>query len=281
MNKGTGKVRTRLDFTTLLGLAVGFGGVVGGLALEGGKLADIGQVTGAVIVLGGTLGAVLITTPLSSLKLALRSVKLLYFEVRQSPSAIVDDLIEFGNRARRNGIVSLEQDVENIPDPFLRKALSLGVDGTDLQDLREAMELELDLEEEEGRKAAKVYESAGGYAPTIGIIGAVLGLIQVMKHLDNIQEVGQGIAVAFVATIYGVGSANLLFLPAAGKIRSRYEESARMKRLMLEGVCGIVQGLHPKIIERRLEAYLGDERHSLEHQREGRSRAGVRAASHA
>jgi chemotaxis protein MotA len=138
----------------------------------------------------------------------------------------------------------------------MRKALTLGVDGTDIKDLRKMMEIEMTIEEQEGEAEAKVYEAAGGYAPTIGIIGAVLGLIQVMKHLDNIEEVGHGIAVAFVATVYGVGFANLFFLPAANKIKARVRECARMNELILEGVCSIVEGLNPKMIERKLEPFV-------------------------
>lgn len=250
--------KSKLDLSTVFGVIVGALGIVGGLLLEGGKLSDVTQLTGAIIVFGGTLGAVMITTPPRTLFRAMRSVKLLFFEPEYSAAATVSEIIAFGNRARRNGIVSLEQDVESIADPFLRKALSLGVDGTDLQEIKNMMELEIEVEEQQARADARVFEAAGGYSPTIGIIGAVLGLIQVMKHLQNIEEVGRGIAVAFVATVYGVGSANLLFLPAASKLKSRVQESIRMKQLMVDGVCSIVQGLHPKVIERKLEAYVSD-----------------------
>jgi chemotaxis protein MotA len=271
-NSGGRSGGSSFDFSTLLGIMVGLGGVLGGLVLEGGNLSDIAQLTGAVIVFGGTLGAVMMTSPIDAFFRAIRNTKLLFLQPRFSPSALVEDLIEFGIRARKNGIVSLESDVDAIPDPFLRKALSLGVDGTDLEEIRKTMELEMQVEEQQGRAAAKVYEAAGGYAPTIGIIGAVLGLIQVMKHLDDISQVGHGIAVAFVATVYGVGAANLLFLPAANKLKSRIEQSMHAKELMLEGVCAIVQGLHPKVIERKLEAYLREEKsHSVPRgTREGR-----------
>jgi chemotaxis protein MotA len=149
----------------------------------------------------------------------------------------------------------LEDEIASIPDPFLRKALNLAVDGADLQELRRMMELELSLEEQRGEAEARVYEAAGGYAPTIGIIGAVLGLIQVMKHLANIDEVGRGIAVAFVATVYGVASANIFFLPAGSKLRSRMHAAIQMRELMLEGVLGIAEGLNPKLIRIKLEAY--------------------------
>jgi len=130
-----------------------------------------------------------------------------------------------------------------------------GLDGTDLDDIRKMMELEVVVEEHRGEDEAKVFEAAGGYAPTVGIIGAVLGLIQVMKHLENIDEVGRGIAVAFVATVYGVGSANLFLLPAANKLRSRVQRATQIRELMLEGVISIVEGLNPKLIRTKLEAY--------------------------
>lgn len=248
--------RSTPDFASLLGVIVGCAAILGGLTLEGGHLGDITQATGAVIVLGGTLGAVMLTTPGSVLLGAVARAKLVFFEPRHSPADVIEEVIQLGNRARKNGIVSLETGIENIADPFFRKALSLGVDGTDLENLRNTMELELEMEARRGAAEAKVYEAAGGYAPTVGIIGAVLGLIQVMKNLQDIDAVGHGIAVAFVATVYGVASANLFFLPAAAKLRSRVEASVQMRELMLEGVCSIVQGLHPKVIERKLEAYV-------------------------
>src|ERR1019366_6653654 len=153
------------------------------------------------------------------------------------------------------GIVSLETDASAIDDPYLRKALSLAVDGTDLQELRKMMEIDIALAEHTAESDAKVWEAAGGYAPTIGIIGAVMGLIQVMKHLEDIKEVGHGIAVAFVATVYGVASANILFLPAAAKLRMRINEATLRKDMILEGIIGIVEGLNPTLIRLKLDAY--------------------------
>jgi chemotaxis protein MotA len=152
-------------------------------------------------------------------------------------------------------MVSLESEAAGITDPFLRKALSLAVDGTELQELRKMMEIDIALSEQNAEAEAKVWESAGGYAPTIGIIGAVMGLIQVMKHLEDIKEVGHGIAVAFVATVYGVGAANLFFLPAASKLRARAREALVLKDMILEGVAGIVEGLNPTLIRMKLKAY--------------------------
>ena len=167
----------------------------------------------------------------------------------------IEELIHFAGKARKNGIVSLETEAGSIADPFLKKALNLAVDGTDLQELRKMMEVDMILSEQSLEAEAKVWESAGGYSPTIGIIGAVLGLIQVMKHLEDIKEVGHGIAVAFVATVYGVGVANIFFLPAANKLRSRMREASVIKEMILEGVVGIVEGLNPTLIRMKLEAF--------------------------
>jgi len=245
----------RLDFATLGGLVMAIGGILGGLLLEGGRIRDVAQITAACIVFGGTFGAVLVTTPLPILWRALRKLTHVFIERAQRPHQAIEEIISFATKARRHGIVSLEQDADNIPEHFLRKALGLAVDGTDLDLLRRMMDLEIAMDEHRAEAEARVFESAGGYAPTVGIIGAVLGLIQVMKHLENIDEVGRGIAVAFVATVYGVGSANLFFLPAANKLRARLRAETQIKELMLEGVVAIIEGLNPKLIRTKLEAY--------------------------
>ena len=250
--KGSG---LRPDFATLGGLALAFGGILGGLLLEGGKLADLAQLTAAMIVLGGTLGAVMVTTPINALLGAARKISLVFFDRNQETAAVVEEIIGYATKARKNGLVSLEEEAQAVDDPFLRKALNLAVDGTDLQEIRKMMELEIAVEEHRFEAEAKVYEAAGGYAPTIGIIGAVLGLIQVMKHLEDIKEVGAGIAVAFVATVYGVGTANIFFLPAAQKLRARAHSVMEMRELVLEGVIGIVEGLNPKLLRVKLEAF--------------------------
>src|SRR5579863_9137932 len=254
-NPGRKKPSSRPDIATLGGLLLAGGGILGGLLIEGGKLTDITQVTALMIVLGGTIGAVMVTTPLKTLIRAAKYLGTVFFEKEESPQQVIEEIIGYATKARKNSIISLESDLERIEDPFLRKAIALSVDGTDLQELRKMMELDLDLQQRSGESVAKVYEAAGGYAPTIGIIGAVLGLIQVMKHLENIEEVGRGIAVAFVATVYGVASANLFFLPAGNKIKARFHHALHVKELMLEGVCSIVEGLNPKLIRVKLEAF--------------------------
>lgn len=243
------------DFATIGGLILAFGGIAAGLLMEGGKLQDIAQVTSALIVLGGTLGAVMITTPLPVLLRAAKQFSSVIFGKVQATEDTVEEIIGYATQARKNGIVSLEQEAAAIRDPFLKKALGLAVDGIESDKIRDIMELEIEIFEQKSEAEAKVFESAGGYAPTIGIIGAVLGLIQVMKNLADIDEVGRGIAVAFVATIYGVAVANIIFLPVATKLKARAREAVQLREMMLQGVLSIAEGLNHKLIRVQLEAY--------------------------
>jgi chemotaxis protein MotA len=249
----------RPDFATIGGILLAFGGIVGGLLMEGGRIKDVSQITAAFIVLGGTFGAVMVSTPIRVLKGSATRLFHVLMDTTGSPDTAIEELIVYATKARKNGLVSLENEALEIQDPFLRKALTLAVDGTDLQEIRNMMQLEIETAENRALAEAKVFESAGGYSPTIGIIGAVMGLIQVMKNLANIEEVGRGIAVAFVATVYGVGLANIILLPAATKIKSRIEWETEMKQLKLEGVVAIVEGLNPKLIRSKLDAYRHNE----------------------
>jgi len=241
---------------SICGLILAVGGILGGLILDGGKVNDIKQITAAMIVFGGTIGAVMVTTPLQILMGATRKLGSVFFERSQPVAETVESIIGYATQARRQGIVSLEQEASKIEDPFLRKALNLAVDGMEMSQIRSVMELEIDLIEQRGEAEAKAYEVAGGYSPTIGIIGAVLGLMQVMKNLANIDEVGRGIAAAFVATVYGVAAANLFFLPAGGKLKARVHAEVQLRELMLLGVLAIVEGLNPKLIRTKLDAYI-------------------------
>jgi chemotaxis protein MotA len=245
------------DFATIGGLLLAFGSIVAGLIMEKGSIQDIAQVTSALIVLGGTFGAVMVTTPLGTVVGAAKKFGSVFFGKHESPHAAIEEIIGYAAQARKDGIVSLEAQASAIADPFLNKALSLAVDGVESATIRDIMELEIQIMEEHIEAEAKVFEAAGGYAPTIGIIGAVLGLIQVMKNLADIDEVGRGIAVAFVATIYGVAAANIIFLPAAGKLKARGKEAIQVRELMLEGVLAIANGVNQKLIRLKLEGYLG------------------------
>jgi chemotaxis protein MotA len=249
-------VKRRLDYTTFAGIAVALAGILGGLVLERGQAQDLMQVTAALIVLGGTAGAVLFSTPRANLARALRRSRTLFFEELRDERALIDRIVGFATQARRRGVVSLEEAAAKVENPFLRKALLLAVDGIDTNEIRRQLELEIRIADDRADADARVFETAGGYAPTIGIIGAVLGLIQVVKRLDNIPEVGRGIAVAFVATVYGVGVANLLLFPAAAKIRARAARDTEERELMMHGILAIAEGLHPFLVRSRLESYL-------------------------
>ncbi|MEO7144914.1 MAG: flagellar motor protein [Bryobacteraceae bacterium] len=243
------------DLATIGGLLLALAGILGGLILEKGSIKDVAQITAALIVLGGTIGATMVNTPMPVISGALRRLTSVFLDRTLPLEALTEEIIGYATKARKNGLVSLEQEALVVKDLFLRKALNLAVDGTDLLEIRKMLELEIGLEEQEAEAEAKVFECAGGYSPTIGIIGAVLGLIQVMKNLANIDEVGHGIAVAFVATVYGVALANLFLLPAANKIKARVHREIQRKELIVEGVAGIVEGLNPKLIRSKLEAY--------------------------
>lgn len=247
-----------MDKSSLIGIVLALGGILAGLLLEGGNLSQILQPTAAMIVLGGTLGAVMLQFPMPVVAQAMRRFGSVFVTPKQNPQETIRCLVDYAQKARRAGIVSLDAELPLITDPFLKKSLMLAVDGTEPEELRKIMELELDNQAEYEEQVPQVFESAGGFAPTIGIIGAVLGLIQVMQHLDKIDEVGRGIAVAFVATIYGVGSANLLYLPVAGKMKLRIREEQIIREMTLEGVASILEGMNPRMLEIKLLGFLGD-----------------------
>lgn len=247
-----------MDKSSVIGVIVALGGILLGLVIEGGQLGQILQPTAALIVFGGTLGAILLQFPLTVVLAAFASLAQVFLHKQEDSLAVVQEMVEYAQKARKEGIVSLDSELGKIDEPFLKKSLMLAVDGTEPAELRTIMELELDNRIDHEENIPKVFESAGGFSPTIGIIGAVLGLIQVMQHLDNISEVGRGIAVAFVATIYGVGSANLFFLPVAGKLKIRQRDEQVRHEIMLEGVISILEGMNPRMLETKLLSFIAD-----------------------
>jgi chemotaxis protein MotA len=248
-----------LDITSVVGLFLGIFAIVGGALFEGLTIGSISQPTAALIVLGGTCGAVLFSFPLKTVKGAGQALLKVMTESQVNEAALIHEIIGFANKARKDGLVSLESAVGRIADPFLRRAMSLAVDGTDPKTVKETMEIELNRFEQECDQEAKVFEGAGGYAPTIGILGAVLGLIHVMENLADPNKLGGGIAVAFVATVYGVGTANLIFLPIATKLKVKTKQTIIIREMMLEGVLGMLEGLNPRIVEERLKGFLSQE----------------------
>ncbi|MDR3792457.1 MAG: flagellar motor protein [Terracidiphilus sp.] len=245
-----------MDKASIGGVLLAVAGIVVGLLIEGGNIGQILQPTAALIVFGGTLGAVLLQFPLTTVAAAFASLAHIFSAPRRQDEQLMRLLVNFANKARRQGVVSLDADLPTIQDPFLKQSLMLAVDGTEPSELRAIMRVSLDSKMEDEERLPAVFESAGGFAPTIGILGAVLGLIQVMQHLDNISEVGRGIAVAFVATIYGVGIANLFFIPFAGKMRLRIRDHYRRREMMLEAVVSILEGINPRMLEVKLAGFL-------------------------
>lgn len=249
-------VKTTLDKSTIGGIALALTGLGVGLVLEGGKLAQVLQPTAALIVFGGTIGAVMVQFPLRIVLQALLQLKDVFLNAKPESDNLVQNLLRYAYKARKEGLLSLDAELEKIRDPFLKESLMLAIDGLSSADLRKMMELQLEYEGEKDERIPKVFDAAGGFAPTIGILGAVLGLIQVMQKIQDVNEVGKGIAVAFVATIYGVGSANLLFLPWAGKLRIRLRERQVIREMTLEAVLSIMEGVHPRSLELQLGSYL-------------------------
>jgi chemotaxis protein MotA len=245
-----------MDIASVGGILLALIGILGGLMMEGGSIAQVTQPTAMLIVLGGTVGAVMMQFPINICFSAIGQFMRVFFTKPRKDEAIVAQLVSFAVKARKTGIVKLDADLHLIADPFMKQALMLAIDGTEPAAVRQIMQLELENNAEFEERIPQVLESAGGFAPTVGIIGAVIGLIQVMQHLDNIEEVGHGIAVAFVATIYGIGLANLVFLPAAGKLRIRLQQEHMVKEMMLEGVISIQEGMNPRMIEIKLRTFL-------------------------
>jgi chemotaxis protein MotA len=244
------------DVISVIGIVVSLVAILGGQVLEGGHIGSLLQVTAFIIVMGGTFGACMLQF---TLPVFLQGVKMLLWVVRP-PAVSLEEVIEqtsaWSQTARRGGLLALEPMMSEIDDPFVRKGLQLLVDGAEPEKLREALEVDMSAYEEHYRMAAKVWEAAGGYAPTIGILGAVMGLIHVMENLSDPAKLGGGIAVAFVATIYGVGIANLFFLPIANKLKAIIGREMVKREMVMEGLAGIANGENPRIIETKLRGYI-------------------------
>lgn len=247
------------DPLSLIGLPLSVAMIVGGYVLEGGEVGSLLQGAAALIVVGGTLGAILVSHSVREVKEAGRSLRDVFVDDLPPASQVLDAIGRLAVKARKDGILSLEDDLDTLPDPFMRRGLRLAVDGTNPTTLRNMLQAENDGREEFEEAPARVYEAAGGYAPTVGILGAVLGLIQVMENLSDPGKLGAGIAVAFVATVYGVGSANLILLPIAAKLRGRALRRARRREVILEGVLAIQEGQNPRVIDQKLRGLLAAE----------------------
>lgn len=247
-----------MDKISFAGLLIGLLVIVAGHLLEGGSLGSLIQPTAFLIVIGGTLGAVMLQSPLKVFKKGMAMAKWVFFPPITQPDKLIADIVRWSNIARKEGLLALEAQIRAQSDPFIAKGLQLLADGAEPARLREVLEVEIGAQEASLKSAAKVWESAGGYSPTIGIIGAVMGLIHVMENLSDPSKLGSGIAVAFVATIYGVGAANLIFLPISKKLMATIAHVIILREMLLDGLTGIANGDNPRIIESRLQGYFAD-----------------------
>lgn len=245
-----------MDLLSFIGVAIAFAAILGGNWLEGGHLDTLANGPAMIIVLGGTVGAVLLQTPLGVFVRSLRMLGMVFVPPRHRLDDMIRKLVEWSRVARKDGLLGLERAVQGEPDLFVRKGMQLLVDGNEPDEIRRTLEVELDSRERFDLQASKVLEAMGGYSPTIGIIGAVMGLIHVMQNLSDPSKLGSGIATAFVATIYGVGLANLFLLPMANKLKAYVQQESHYRELVIEGLVAISEGENPRLIETRLQGFL-------------------------
>ncbi|MCK9258137.1 MAG: flagellar motor protein [Azoarcus sp.] len=245
-----------MDSISLVGITLGLAAILIGQVLEGGHLSSLMQPTAFLIVVGGTVGAVMLQSPLRVFVDGLKMIKWVFVPPMSSHEAIIEQVSAWSTVARKEGLLVLEGQIERLGDPFMQRGLQMLVDGVEPGRLREVLEVEIDTWEGQLKQKAKIWEAAGGYSPTIGILGAVLGLIHVMENLSDPSKLGAGIAVAFVATIYGVGLANLVFLPIAKKLQAHIGTLVAQREMFVDGLVGIASGDNPRIVESRMQGYL-------------------------
>lgn len=245
-----------MDILSIVGLVLAFGSILGGQVLDGGHIGSIMNATALLIVLGGAVGAIMLQTPLPVFMRSLKIASWVFMPPKLAASEAVEKIINWSNIARKEGLLGLEAITETETDPFARKGLQLLVDGSEPEVIRSILDVELEAKAHHDTEAAKVFEGMGGYTPTIGIIGAVMGLIHVMGNLADPSALGSGIAVAFVATIYGVALANLFLLPFAAKLKSLIHNQTQFRIMIVEGIISIAQGENPRNIETKLQGYI-------------------------
>ena len=245
-----------MDIMTLGGVILAAVAILGGNILEGGHTSSLILPTAALIVFGGTLACVMVQYPMNVMMDSMKKVVWVFMPPKLNPEEAIEKIVNWSNIARKEGLLGLEGVAETETDPFARKGLQLLVDGSEPESIRAILEVELDTKEHSDTQAAKVFEGMGGYAPTIGIIGAVMGLIHVMNNLADPSKLGSGIATAFVATIYGVSSANIFFLPFANKIKGLIHDQTKFREMIIEGIISIAEGENPRNIETKLQGYV-------------------------
>jgi chemotaxis protein MotA len=245
-----------MDLLSLVGLLLGAAAIIIGQYLEGGHLSSLVNGPAILIVLGGTFGAVMLQSPFATFVRGMRMLRWTFLPPKVHHQEAIDKIVAWSNIARKEGLLGLENAEESEPDPFTRKGLQLLVDGSEPENIRNILDVDIYAKEHHDVQAARIFESMGGYAPTLGIVGAVMGLIQVMGNLSDPAKLGSGIAVAFVATIYGVGTANLIFLPVANKLKNIIHSHVQYREIIVEGMVSIAEGENPRNIETKLLGFL-------------------------
>jgi chemotaxis protein MotA len=245
-----------MDPATIIGLALAFGAVIGAFKLEGGEIGGIFLFAPMLIVIGGTLGATIITTSIETVRQVPSYLRLAFAGKTHRPMQAIDTVVRLSEKARREGILGLESHLKEFTDPFFKKALQLVIDGTEVQALREILETEISYIEERHKRGIIFFQKAGGFAPTLGILGTVLGLIHTLGNTEDASRMAASIAGAFIATLWGVGLANLFFLPVSDKLRMRHDEEMAHLELLMEGVVAIQSGENPRNIRTRLHAFV-------------------------
>jgi len=247
-----------MDILAFIGSVLGLGLVLVGFFMEGGNMGQVMQVTAAFIVFGGTLGAVVLSFPIEDWKTAFALLRVVFFSMAPKLEPLIGEIVGYAQKVRKEGVIVLEKEAETASDPLLALGLEAVADGADPSLVKAMLETQLGQLEAKIAGGAKVWESAGAYAPTLGIIGAVMGLIQVMQNLNDPAALGAGIAVAFVATIYGLFAANLYFIPIGTRAKFKYQRIFTAKELIIEGVLAMQAGESPALIERKLLQYIVD-----------------------
>lgn len=253
-----------MELSTIIGLVVGLGAIVGGLMMDGGSLAELVSVSSVVIVVGGTIGAASVSFPLSTMLMLPRLVIQSFQAYVTNPRETIDLMVSLADRARRDGLLTLEETARTIEDDFLRKGVNLVVDGVDSATVSDILRTDQELASERHGEGIALLEAMGGYSPTMGMIGTVMGLVRALGNLSNPDELGAAVAVAFLTTLYGAMMANLFCLPIAGKLRAKDERERLVRRLTMEGVLAIQAGQSPRIVREKLNAFIPPAERELE-----------------
>jgi chemotaxis protein MotA len=245
-----------MDIATMLGLLLGIGALLGSFLMEGGHLSALIQWPAIILVVVGTFGATIITTSLKQVKALPELIKIAAFEKKLNPQQLIELIFELAQGARKNGLLSLEKDLANVREPFLKKALQLAIDGFETNKIKEILEIEMSYVEERHKSGAAFFQKLGGFSPTLGIMGTVLGLIHALGNLENSSNIASSIAAAFIATLWGVALANLIYLPISDKLKARHQDETLCLEIITEGVIALAMGDNPRVIRMKLLSFL-------------------------